>query len=321
MKRCPTCQKEFADSMRFCQTDGTPLVEAAQSAEPPDPFKTIIAGAPQKEDAPDKYDPMKTVVSSSDAPKIDAPPPSPFGESESQALTPSQSNDPSLNPPSFGDLSPSSSSDTASSSSSQSSSQSSTPFSNESNRSDSPFGKPSSNLGASPFDKPSNEPSSTPFDKTPPPPYKEPEPMFGTNQPPFDQSPFGQPQTPFGQSQEPANQTFQQNEWTPPPAPVAAWQEQGLGANTPFQPPTTTGEDKTLAIVSLVSGILSVTCCGAITGIVALITGYMAKNNADSNPEQYGGRGLAVAGMILGGISIVLTVLYLIFVVFSGAFR
>ena len=27
MKRCPNCQKTYADSMKFCQTDGTPLVE------------------------------------------------------------------------------------------------------------------------------------------------------------------------------------------------------------------------------------------------------------------------------------------------------
>src|SRR5438270_896085 len=40
MKRCPTCQKTFDDNMRFCQTDGTPLVE---DAPPPDPYKTMVA--------------------------------------------------------------------------------------------------------------------------------------------------------------------------------------------------------------------------------------------------------------------------------------
>src|SRR5690349_10218235 len=39
MKRCPTCQKTFDDNMRFCQTDGTPLVEDA----PQDPYKTMVA--------------------------------------------------------------------------------------------------------------------------------------------------------------------------------------------------------------------------------------------------------------------------------------
>src|SRR5829696_10352096 len=39
MKRCPTCEKTFDDNMRFCQADGTPLVEDA----PIDPYKTMIA--------------------------------------------------------------------------------------------------------------------------------------------------------------------------------------------------------------------------------------------------------------------------------------
>src|SRR5215204_6114451 len=39
MKRCPTCDKTFDDNMRFCQSDGTPLVEDA----PIDPYKTMMA--------------------------------------------------------------------------------------------------------------------------------------------------------------------------------------------------------------------------------------------------------------------------------------
>jgi hypothetical protein len=40
MKRCPTCEKTFDDVMRFCQADGTPLIDAA---EPVDPYKTMVA--------------------------------------------------------------------------------------------------------------------------------------------------------------------------------------------------------------------------------------------------------------------------------------
>src|SRR5215467_12929525 len=40
MKRCPTCQKTFDDAMRFCQTDGTALIE---DAAPADPYKTMVA--------------------------------------------------------------------------------------------------------------------------------------------------------------------------------------------------------------------------------------------------------------------------------------
>lgn len=354
MKRCPNCQKEFADSMRFCQTDGTPLVEIAEKAPPPDPYKTVVGGQikmdPDLLEIPEQ-DPMKTMVSPISMPKPDAPPPKPAGdplpatppktESKPPESTPSapKPSEPSLNAPSFGDLSPKSPSSNISSDLSSTSETpksdpfssknepppspfGSSPFSGDSVKNDSPFSKPpSSGTGSSPFDKPSNSPQqSSPFNKTPPPPYKDPEPMFGGQQPPqYNQSPFGQPQTPFGQSNEPANTPFQQNEWAPPPAPVAGWQDQGLGAETPFQPPVAGGQNNTLAIVSLVCGILSICLCGLLTGIPALITGYMAKNNADSNPAMYGGRGMALAGMITGGVGTLLGLLGIIYWVFMIA--
>jgi hypothetical protein len=112
---------------------------------------------------------------------------------------------------------------------------------------------------------------------------------------------------------------MQQTEWTPPPAPVSEWQNQNIGSNTPFQPPPT-GQDQTLAIVSLVCGILSILCCGLITGIPAIITGYMAKNNVDTNPNQYSGRGMALAGMILGSIGTVLFIIGIILQIALGGF-
>ena len=354
MKRCPTCQKEFADSMRFCQTDGTPLVElAAEASAPTDPYKTIVGGA-IKMDAdllqlPEQDDPNKTMVSplnitKPEAPKL-VPPPKPIDEPilnipatpEKKESVPPKFGEPILSPPNFGD----SSAKTPSSglaNSSQSSQPSITneppptafgasPFSNDANNKDAPFGNAPDNApNSSPFDKPSSvsspfdkpasiPPSASPFDKTPPPPYKTPEPMFGGQQPPSsNQSPFGQPQTPFGQSNEPFDSPVQQNEWAPPPAPVAGWQDQGLGADTPFQPPmATVGQDQTLAIVSLVCGILSICLCGIFTGIPAVITGFMAKNKADANPSQFGGRGMALAGLITGGIGTVLGVIGLIY--------
>jgi hypothetical protein len=99
--------------------------------------------------------------------------------------------------------------------------------------------------------------------------------------------------------------------WTPPPAPVQSWGEQGIGQNTPFQPPPMGvgggGQNQTLAIVSLVCGILGL-CCGLLS-IVALITGFLQRSNISKDPNQYGGGGLAIAGMILGGIGIVLMII------------
>ncbi len=111
-------------------------------------------------------------------------------------------------------------------------------------------------------------------------------------------------------------------EWTPPPAPDASWQNQEIGSNTPFQPPPTgaAGQNKTLATVSLVLGITSIFCCGLLTGIPAIITGFMAKGKVDENPQEFGGRGLAIAGMILGAVSIVLTIVGIILQVALGAF-
>src|SRR5688500_6113777 len=40
MKQCPVCEKTFDDTLRFCQADGTPLVD---KAEPVDPYKTMVA--------------------------------------------------------------------------------------------------------------------------------------------------------------------------------------------------------------------------------------------------------------------------------------
>ncbi|MEQ1644352.1 MAG: hypothetical protein ABL959_12975, partial [Pyrinomonadaceae bacterium] len=45
MKKCPNCQATFDDNMRFCQTDGTPLVDDTPvvDAEPAfDPYATIV---------------------------------------------------------------------------------------------------------------------------------------------------------------------------------------------------------------------------------------------------------------------------------------
>ena len=42
MKKCPTCEKTFEDSLRFCQTDGTPLVDDAPAI---DPYATIVSSA------------------------------------------------------------------------------------------------------------------------------------------------------------------------------------------------------------------------------------------------------------------------------------
>ncbi|HEY0428345.1 MAG TPA: DUF4190 domain-containing protein [Pyrinomonadaceae bacterium] len=355
MKKCPVCDKTFEDSMRFCQTDGTPLVDVVEeapedpfktmvarpeddiaSAIPPpvDPFKTMVAGSRPREESgdllqlPEEYDPMKTsvvspeemrqqlgAIESKEDSAAGTAPPSPLesmdspleldlGESSNafSEVPPElpKFSEPSLNPPDFGDMSSDASPQVPISSS---------PFSSEPSA-------PRNSFGDSPFNQSNEAPIPSPFGdpaksfEPPPPVYKEPEPptVLGGN--PFDQSPS------YGQQSPPVNQSFnppaQQNEWAPPPAPVAGWQDQGLGPNTPFQPPAATqGQNQTLPIVSLILGIVSICCpIGVLTGPAAIITGLLGMKNVNNNPNQYGGKGLAIAGMIVGGLLFLLSVVW-----------
>lgn len=78
----------------------------------------------------------------------------------------------------------------------------------------------------------------------------------------------------------------------------------------------------TLAIISLIGGILGFTAMPVLGTIVALITGYMARNETRSVPPKASGDGLATAGIVMGWIQVALTVVgiccmaaYFIFVV------
>ena len=334
MKKCPTCEKTFDDNLRFCQTDGTPLVDVKEEAPPPDPYATMVAGRddfaaaippdePAQDDAPDEdvleipepeeeSDPMQTMVVSDgerkdlfeDAPPISAPP-SPFSEPFSAGADdvssappePPKFSEPNLNPPSFGDLS------------------------SESPAPESPFPKEPPSFGEQPLPSqgstqessgasPYSTPIPSPFgEQMPPsyetpstPPFKEPEPALN------------EPSDPFGAS-EPVNQPMQQSEWTPPAAPEQSWQNQEIGQNTPFQPPPAgnAGPNQTLAIVSLVTGILSCLCCFSIlTGPAAIVMGFMAKNKISQNPNEFGGGGLALGGMITGAVGTLIGIVVII---------
>jgi hypothetical protein len=74
------------------------------------------------------------------------------------------------------------------------------------------------------------------------------------------------------------------------------------------------------AIWALVLGILSLVCCGLFAGIPAIILGQMAKSEIDTSGGLQSGRGMAVAGFVLGIIGVVWTVVALIVEVSTGAF-
>ena len=73
----------------------------------------------------------------------------------------------------------------------------------------------------------------------------------------------------------------------------------------PPTPPVVEQKNNTLAIVSLVLGILSVIGCLCVAGLPAVICGHMARKQIAQG--QGGGAGLAKVGLILGYIGIALT--------------
>lgn len=63
-----------------------------------------------------------------------------------------------------------------------------------------------------------------------------------------------------------------------------------------------------LAVASLILGILSVTAMGPLTGVPAVITGFMGLKNPVN-------KSYSIAGIIMGGISIILTILLVLFII------
>jgi hypothetical protein len=373
MKKCPTCDKEYPDSMRFCQTDGTVLVEAAPPADlyktivsnqndissaippPPDQFQTMVAPKNSDDDdllqLPAEPDLLKTMVVSRDELKaasdsgkaedvapLDLPPPAPYTPSapliepkpkaQSDSIPPKPF-EPLPTPPSFEDL-PAPKLDAPKPEGNASTD--ATAIFNEPSMPEnppSPFdSKPFENDFSkdSPYGSQENKPIPSPFDLSMPPGYMPPSMSPFENEPKSPPvkdfsapSPFDAP-TPFGQPDPFNNQPLQQSEWTPPPAPDANWQNENIGANTPFQPPVAgQGLNQTLPIISLVLGILSLCCyVSPLTGLAALITGYLGMKNVNTDPNQYGGKTLAIVGMALGGVFFIVGVLYYILIVILG---
>jgi hypothetical protein len=88
---------------------------------------------------------------------------------------------------------------------------------------------------------------------------------------------------------------------TPPPPPLPA-APQGWAPYQPSARRTTNG----FAVASLVLGI-AILCTGIIGGILAVIFGNVALSRIDQAQGAEKGRGLAIAGIVLGWIAIGLT--------------
>lgn len=242
MKKCPSCDKTYADHLRFCQSDGTQLVDVVDQGAGAGSIPTP-SGDPFSTAEKEVVDPLKTMVAG-------------------------------------------------------------------------PSSKGSGISGSSPFAKPEN-PVPSPFAESTPTAD-----MSGTiiagsgvgsEEPPTMVVPSG---VTFGTPADAPRSTIESN-WPAATPPAGSWGGQSTGSANPV-PPVGAEPNKTLAIVALVCGILSLTCCGVITGVAAIVTGFIARKRALEDPANYAGSGLAMAGIIMGIISIIVTILILILQVFLG---
>jgi hypothetical protein len=87
----------------------------------------------------------------------------------------------------------------------------------------------------------------------------------------------------------------------PPPYPQEYWLQPGMPGPLYLTPP-----NSLLATVSMVFGILSIIALPIIGSLVAIICGHMALIEIKRSQGRFGGRGLALTGIILGYITIIL---------------
>jgi hypothetical protein len=76
-------------------------------------------------------------------------------------------------------------------------------------------------------------------------------------------------------------------------------------------PSSSFAETNVLALISLISGVLAWLGLFGLGGVVAVITGHIAKNQIRASMGQQTGEGLANAGLVLGYLNIVLTLVVL----------
>ena len=128
-------------------------------------------------------------------------------------------------------------------------------------------------------------------------------------------APDNEPKTIFMDQPRVTNQTnWQPQNYQPP----AVWQnQQGIQNQQSNLPMRVNVQDQTLPTISLVLGILAVIigCCygGIPLGAGAIITGVIAINQEKSDPTKYGGRGLAIAGIITGAVGFSISIIMIFF--------
>lgn len=327
--------------------------------EAADPYAAMVAGSADSskeedileipdDDDDDEIDPMKTMVvgrntsdnirvnipeeeskeTPSSPPPVSEPPTEPEEEIASEAetvLSPEipKFNEPDIAPPNMAESTPQTETKDATPKQEEPKPTPGSPFKVEKPISDA---KPKSKLP----DDPKPTPIPSPFDNSMPPGFAPPSsPPFEPPKEALKPEPLNStsaeeetPQSPFADPEEPVIESNTEG-WSPPSAPVASAGNQGIEQQnfSADVPASTEGKNQTFAIVSLVSGILSMLCCvSIITGPLGVIMGFMARSKASESPNEYGGETLALIGMITGvlGTLLFIIVFILYFLGFAG---
>ena len=94
--------------------------------------------------------------------------------------------------------------------------------------------------------------------------------------------------------------------WQPPPPPLGPAKQQSQG----------------LAIASMLTGLIGLVlgCLGPFPGVAAIVLGLMALSQIKRTPETVGGKPLAIIGIVTGGLTVVVYVLIMLWMIAAGVF-
>ncbi|HVQ37065.1 MAG TPA: DUF4190 domain-containing protein [Pyrinomonadaceae bacterium] len=105
--------------------------------------------------------------------------------------------------------------------------------------------------------------------------------------------------------------------YKPPAVQMASPQPMQAGWNPPPPPAYASQPQKSLAVLSMVLGIVSMTigwCCyfGVLTSPIAIGLGIFSLFQMKKDPTKYGGKGMAIAGIVTGALYFVLIFLIIL---------
>jgi hypothetical protein len=103
-------------------------------------------------------------------------------------------------------------------------------------------------------------------------------------------------------------------EWRPPQRAVPEWR--------PPPPPYVQPQSKSLAMASMILGIISITigwlCFGPLLAIAAIVTGAVALSQIKKTPERVAGKQMALIGVVTGSLAVLGIIIFYVFVLVAG---